>query len=120
MFIGTLTIVIHADQTKCSAAWKQQLSNDEIKQHYNILKTLDRKNLLKTDINIDKLFKIKYHREFDEIFTIKLFNFESVDEYYKKSSCYLDVDKLKIPTFFINSMNDRLSPWDTLNLDLCI
>ena len=91
-----------------------------IKQHYNILKTLDRKNLLKTDINIDKLFKIKYHREFDEIFTIKLFNFESVDEYYKKSSCYLDVDKLKIPTFFINSMNDRLSPWDTLNLDLCI
>ena len=49
-----------------------------------------------------------------------MFNFDSVDEYYTKVSSYLDVGKLQIPTFFINSMNDRLSSYNTLNLDLCI
>ena len=71
------------------------------------------------DIDVDKIFEIKNYREFDELLTVKLFNFESVDDYYTKASSYLDVEKLKIPSFFLNSMNDRLSPYDTLNLDLC-
>lgn len=48
-----------------------------------------------------------------------MFNFENVHEYYTKVSSHLDVDKLKIPSFFMNAMNDKLSPYDTLQLDLC-
>jgi len=81
-----------------------------VKEHYKILKT-------RIDIEIDKIFNIKNYREFDEILTIKLFDFKSVDDYYTKASSYLDVEKLKIPSFFFNSMNDRLSPYHTLNLD---
>jgi predicted alpha/beta-fold hydrolase len=70
-------------------------------------------------VDIDKIFQIKQYREFDELYTIKMFNFETVHEYYTKSSSYLDVGKLKIPTIFFNSMNDRLSPHDTLDFTLC-
>ena len=48
-----------------------------------------------------------------------MFNFDSVLDYYTKTSSYLDVGKIQIPTFFINSMNDRLSSYDTLNFNLC-
>ena len=71
------------------------------------------------DVDIDKLFDIKHHRQFDEMYTIKMFNFDTVHEYYTKVSSYLDVGKLKIPSLFLNSMNDRLSPYDTLDLSLC-
>ncbi len=48
-----------------------------------------------------------------------MFNFENVHEYYSKVSSHLDVDKINIPSFFVNAMNDKLSPYDTLDLDLC-
>lgn len=48
-----------------------------------------------------------------------MFNFETVHEYYSKVSSHLDVDKINIPSFFINAMNDKLSPYDTLDLNLC-
>lgn len=60
---------------------------------------------------------IKNYRDFDEIVTLKLFKFETVDDYYKESSCLHDIQHLKVPTIFFNSKNDKLSPVDTIDLE---
>jgi abhydrolase domain-containing protein 1/3 len=50
--------------------------------------------------------------------TLKLFNFESVEEYYIKSSSKVDIEHLKIPSIFFNAENDLLSPIDTIDFSI--
>ena len=58
----------------------------------------------------------KNYREFDEMITLKLFEFETVEEYYIKSSSKDDIEHLQIPSIFFNAENDKLSPVDTVDL----
>lgn len=67
-------------------------------------------------IEIDKLSSAKNYRDFDQVVTIKLFNFKTVEEYYILSSSKDDIEHIQIPSIFFNSENDKLSPIDTVDL----
>lgn len=68
---------------------------------------------------MDDLKKVKNYIDFDVNFTTKLFGFKTAKEYYHKSSSYYNIDKLKIPSFFINSKDDKLSPIYVCDLEVC-
>lgn len=60
---------------------------------------------------------MKIFREYDEHVTIKLFpKFKTVEEYYIQSSSVHDIPKLKIPSLFMNAMDDPLSPIDAIEI----
>ncbi len=65
---------------------------------------------------MQELNKIKYYRDFDQLVTLKFFNFESVDDYYVKSSSVYDLSNLNVPSLFFNAQNDKLSPVDTIDI----
>ncbi len=68
---------------------------------------------------MEKLDSLKYYREFDEYVTCKQFGFETVEDYYIKSSSIQDIDQLRVPSLFINARNDLISPIDSVDLDKC-
>lgn len=69
---------------------------------------------------MEQIPKIKLYREFDELLTLKLFGFESVEDYYIKSSSVHDLQNVKVQSMFINSRNDLLSPIDSVDINICI
>lgn len=81
-----------------------------IEQHRNILKDV---------FDYDNISKVKLYRHFDEFFTCKLFGFESVEEYYEKSSSFADIPNINVPSIFINSRDDLLSPIDSIDINIC-
>ena len=85
-----------------------------LRTHYDVLKEDNR-------IDIDKLIskQVNTYKDFDKEFTCKLFNFESPEEYYKLSQCKDLIDKLNIPSLFINSSDDFLSPIYNVDTQIC-
>lgn len=72
-------------------------------------------------IDIDAVRKCRNQREFDEKFTIRMFNFESVSHYYCESSHKGKMSCIKIPTFCINAADDMFMPFERefLYFDVC-
>jgi predicted alpha/beta-fold hydrolase len=63
---------------------------------------------------------LEYYYEIDQEFTIKIYKeFESVEHYYRSSSSCHDLYKLRVPTLFFNSLDDLLSPVDSIDLSIC-
>jgi predicted alpha/beta-fold hydrolase len=89
--------------------WKKYLTT-----HYDMLKQDNR-------IDIDKLIskEINSYKAFDKEFTCKIFNFENPEDYYIKSECKHLIEKLNLPTLFINSSDDFLSPIYNINTQIC-
>jgi predicted alpha/beta-fold hydrolase len=69
-----------------------------------------------TILDIEELNKIKYYRDFDRLVTLKFFEFDSVDDYYIKSSSIYDLQHVNVPSLFINAKDDVLSPVDTIDI----
>ena len=70
--------------------------------------------------DFEKIKLMKNYRDFDELFTCKLFGFKNSEEYYVQSSSYHDLPYIKIPSIFFNSQDDKLSPIDSINIKLCM
>lgn len=51
-------------------------------------------------------FQSKTIREFDANYTIKLFEHESVDEYYKKASLHDKLDRIRVPCLCLSAADD--------------
>lgn len=66
------------------------------------------------NIDIDAVSKCRNQREFDEKFTIRMFNFESVSHYYCESSHKGKIACIKTPTFCINAADDMFMPLDCM------
>lgn len=77
------------------------------------------KYILKDIFDFENLQKVQLHRHFDELITCKLFGFNTVEEYYEKSSSCFDLPNIRVPSIFINSLDDLLSPIDALDLEMC-
>lgn len=61
-------------------------------------------------IDLDRVRQCQNVREFDEAFTIKIFNFESVSHYYAESSHLGKMDCIRTPTLCINAADDMFAP----------
>lgn len=77
------------------------------------------KNILKDVFDFEKISQVKLYRHFDEFFTCKLFGFNTVEEYYEKSSSIRDIPNIRVPSVFINSKDDLLSPIDSIDVNMC-
>lgn len=61
-------------------------------------------------VDINSVYKAKDIRQFDEAFTIRMWNFESVSHYYCESSHKGKIACIKTPTFCINAADDMFAP----------
>ncbi|KAL4140676.1 hypothetical protein PRNP1_014957 [Phytophthora ramorum] len=60
-------------------------------------------------IDLEALKKVKKVSEFDELFTIKHFNYKSVDEFYHDGSCITRLPKVTVPLLCLNAEDDPIS-----------
>ncbi|KAJ6219436.1 hypothetical protein RDWZM_005248 [Blomia tropicalis] len=67
--------------------------------------------------DIDVIRKCRNIREFDEAFTIRMFNFKTSSDYYRESSHKGRISCIKKPTFCINAADDMFAPIETLPID---
>ena len=76
------------------------------------LKTLRLKVLEKAhkfpeyNLDKDKLFKAKYFKDFDELYTAPVFGFSSPQDYWEKASSKPYLLKIRKPTLLISSLDD--------------
>nr|XP_027203568.1 protein ABHD1-like [Dermatophagoides pteronyssinus] len=69
-------------------------------------------------IDLDRVRQCQNVREFDEAFTIKIFNFESVSHYYAESSHLGKMSCIRTPTLCINASDDMFAPTENLPWDV--
>lgn len=62
------------------------------------------------EINYEEVIKSRTLDEFDDRFTVKMWNYESYQEYYKEASNKGKLNKIKKPTLCINAADDVLVP----------
>lgn len=58
------------------------------------------------DLNLEKVLTCKTFKEFDQEFTHKIHKIPNVEEYYKERSSRFFLEKIKIPTILLNSLDD--------------
>ena len=65
----------------------------------------------------EKLDSFKSIKDFEEDYTVEIHNknFKSVEHYYNTTACDKNIPKLDIPSLFINSYDDNVSPIKTLD-----
>lgn len=66
-----------------------------------------------------KPFKFNFSsvEEIDRNITLKVFGFESCDEYYQKESCEEKLANIRIPVLFINTRDDPIVPYHTIPIE---
>ncbi|KAG6961633.1 hypothetical protein JG688_00008977 [Phytophthora aleatoria] len=60
-------------------------------------------------LDLEALKKVKKVLEFDELFTIKHFNYKSVDEFYQDGSCVTRLPKVTVTLLCLNAEDDPIS-----------
>jgi len=68
-------------------------------------------------INLDEVMKSKNLREFDHNFTVKMWGFKNVKEYYSESSHKGKLCCIKRPTLCLNAADDMFAPVSALPVD---
>ena len=71
-----------------------------------IIKT--KKNVEEIQINTDNLLKTNYIREFDNLYTSKIFGFTGADDYYRKISCEPEMKNINIPLLCFSAEDDQI------------
>lgn len=64
-------------------------------------------------VDLEAVRRARSIREFDEAFTIRMFNFKSPGEYYKEASHKGKVAAIKVPTLVIQAADDMFAPGDS-------
>ena len=92
------------DGTLYARTFVKQYIKKIIKPNYEILKKSTK------NINFEEVFAAKTAKHFHEQFSIKLFGYETVEEYMKASSITIEMlDKIQIPVLILNSKDDNIS-----------
>lgn len=73
-----------------------------VKYHQHLLHDME--------VEWNSVYNARNMREFDEAFTIRMFNFESVSHYYGEASHKGKLARIKTPTFCINAADDMFAP----------
>ncbi|UCF37187.1 MAG: alpha/beta fold hydrolase [Acidobacteriota bacterium] len=72
--------------------------------------TLQNPGSVENWVDLDHLARVRTIREFDEVVTVPLGGFSTVDEYYRKASSAPLLDRIAVPTLIIHSQDDPLLP----------
>lgn len=81
-----------------------------LRQNYKNSAKMDNEGIL----NHDKIVKSVSIRDFDESFTVPVFGYESVNDYYRDGKlCSKTLQSIQIPTLFVNSDDDPFSRKDS-------
>jgi len=74
-------------------------------QHIDTLRPLEEK----LDVSLEQVLQNSTTvRQLDELITIKQYGYEDVDEYYASSSSVNQLENIRIPTFFMNALDDPI------------
>ena len=57
-------------------------------------------------------------RNFDIVFTCRLYGYESPEEYWYKASCFHRIPYIKVPTLFINTLDDPIVGYRGIDFDV--
>lgn len=76
--------------------------------------TRRRASLLEGLVDLERLWKIRSIRDFDDLVTAPLGGFRGAADYYSRSSSARWIGKIRIPTVIIHSEDDPLLPWEPL------
>ncbi len=87
--------------------------------HKNFIRSLKQRIQLKHRLypelyDISNLDQIRTIRDFDERFTSLTNGFTNADDYYQRASCVRVVDRIRIPTLIIHSIDDPFIPFAPL------
>lgn len=74
------------------------------------------------DIDLTEVMASKTIREYDDAYTKKMFNYSTVDNYYRDSSCCRFIEHVRIPLLCINALDDPISyrpciPFDEITIN---
>lgn len=81
-----------------------------VEEHQYILEPLDQ-------IDYNEVLSVKSLREFDEKLSIRMWGYESVEDYYRDASNRGKMCQIKVPTLCINAADDMFSPLHALPLE---
>jgi predicted alpha/beta-fold hydrolase len=95
------------------------LKKNFLQQHKTLL-GLNKSNYnLILELDIDKLLSSRTYRDLEEKLIMNVFNYNSFGEFYLESSCIGYMQTLEVPSLFISSSDDTLSPIDMLDFNKC-
>ena len=66
--------------------------------------------LLKGSVDVEHILETRTFREFDDASTAPLHGFRGAEDYYKRSSSAQYLDKVRVPTLLIHSLDDPFLP----------
>jgi len=52
--------------------------------------------------------RLKTLRDFDTAFTIKIYGYDTVQNYYRKASCVISLNSITTPCFFLSTTDDMV------------
>ena len=55
---------------------------------------------------------------FDHTFAIKMFGYDSVDDYWNRASCWHTIEQIKTPTLFFNALDDPICARDAIDYEI--
>jgi len=120
---SAVCICVPFDFTACARLFKKTIfqAYDRILARAMIGYVLKHKAIFESDKRLDiyRISKCRYIDEFDQEFTIKVFDYKSSEEYYKDASTHSLIPKICTPTLFINAINDPLIDANALPYQLC-
>ncbi len=81
-----------------------------------------RKNLEELKIDVDFLLNDNQMKNFDDLYTAKLFGFSCADEYYRNVSCVNEMKNINVPLLCISAKDDQICfeesiPYDDIKLN---
>jgi predicted alpha/beta-fold hydrolase len=117
--IDLYEVELHMKRTFMGRIYKKQLGKHQIrklKEHFSIFKDYFMKNYR---TNLEKeVTKFKDNYDFDTVFTSKIFPYHTAYNYYRKGSCILKLDDIKVPCILVQAYDDPISsvfPYDEIS-----
>jgi predicted alpha/beta-fold hydrolase len=69
------------------------------------------------DIDVSQVLAAKTIRDYDDAYTKKMFNYSTVDNYYRDASCCRFIEHVRIPLLCINALDDPISSLPCIPFD---
>ena len=68
--------------------------------------------VLQPVFDLKQLEGVRTIRQFDDVYTAKMFGYSGVEDYYKSATLHTKVDLIKTPMLALNAADDMFSPYE--------